>query len=393
MWFEGTDASLDAIMECAATTNLPGVTTRLILYKEQPCADLEITLHDKPFDPGPRPAGCAFRSTSTPRSFAWAGWVPSLTPPATSSPAPTANLFGINTGVSVTDDIGRGVGFCPVDYPLVSLDTPGCWRYSLDFVPKKPIAYVNLFNNQWSTNFRLWNRGTWTSRVRLWAISHYGAEPSLITPSLEARYPLLAAAADGAPGPLPSTRRGLELSRKGILVTAFGANPDGSGTLLRLWEYAGQSGAVRVRLPDGTDIKQARTVTCAAVRRQASDGQEGRLQGPGQRIRPGERCLHRHKVTEAFRVTRREGLVTLSVIHARTTQTSLHSKTGEAFSVSDAEQLLGFGTDVRVLHERLTYEHSSGAALCQSLDIGAGADAAFGDQERGQMICRGSRVA
>ena len=59
----------------------------------------------------------------------------------------------------MTDEGGHGVGFCPMDYPLVSLDTPGCWRYSLDFVPKKPVAYVNLFNNQWNTNFRLWNRG------------------------------------------------------------------------------------------------------------------------------------------------------------------------------------------------------------------------------------------
>ena len=260
LWFEGTDASIDAVMECAATTNLPAVTTRLILYKEQPCADLEITLHDKPFDPWPE-AGwlCLPLNVNAPQFRL--GRLGSVIDPARDIvTGANRHLFGINTGVSVTDDIGRGVGFCPVDYPLVSLDTPGCWRYSLDFVPKKPIAYVNLFNNQWSTNFRLWNRGTWTSRVRLWAISHYGAEPSLITPSLEARYPLLAAAADGAPGPLPSTRRGLELSRKGILVTAFGANPDGSGTLLRLWEYAGQSGAVRVRLPDGTDIKQARTV-------------------------------------------------------------------------------------------------------------------------------------
>ena len=160
----------------------------------------------------------------------------------------------------MTDASGRGVGVCPIDYPLVSLDTPGCWRYSLDFVPKKPVAYVNLFNNQWSTNFRLWNRGTWTSRVRLWAIGRYAAEPSLITPSLEARYPLLAAVADGAPGALPPTRRGLELSRKGIQITAYGANPDGPGTILRLWEQAGQSGTVKVRLPEGTTVKQAQPV-------------------------------------------------------------------------------------------------------------------------------------
>ena len=46
-----------------------------------------------------------------------------------------------------------------MDSPLVSLDEPGCWKYSLDFVPKRPSVYVNLFNNQWTTNFRLWNQG------------------------------------------------------------------------------------------------------------------------------------------------------------------------------------------------------------------------------------------
>src|ERR1035437_1285074 len=147
-----------------------------------------------------------------------------------------------------------------MDYPLVSLDTPGCWRYSLDFVPRKSVAYVNLFNNQWNTNFRLWNRGTWTSRVRLWAIQRYAAESAIITPSLEARYPLLAAVSDGAPGVLPVSRQGLELSRKGMLVTAYGSNPDGPGTVLRLWEQAGNSGTTRVRLPEGTNVKQVQPV-------------------------------------------------------------------------------------------------------------------------------------
>jgi len=258
--FEETVTSVDAVMECAATTGLPAVTLRLVLYQEQPCADLEITLHDKPFEPWPE-AGwlCLPLNVNDPQFHL--GRLASIIDPARDI-VTGANryLFGINTGVSMTDDQGRGVGICPMDYPLVSLDTPGCWRYSLDFVPEKPVAYVNLFNNQWSTNFRLWNRGTWTTRVRLWAVGRYASEPSLITPSLEARYPLLAAVAEGTPGALQPTRRGLELSRKGILVTAYGANPDGPGTVLRLWEQAGQSGTVKVRLPEGTTVEQVQPV-------------------------------------------------------------------------------------------------------------------------------------
>ena len=66
--------------------------------------------------------------------------------------------------------------------------------------------------------------------------------------------------ADGPAGTLLPSRRGLELSRKGIQVTAYGSNPDGPSTVLRLWELAGKSGTVRVRLPDGTNPKQAQPV-------------------------------------------------------------------------------------------------------------------------------------
>jgi alpha-mannosidase len=258
--FEETATSVNAIMDAAATANFPAVTTRLILYVDEPWADLEITLHDKPFEPWPE-AGwlCLPLNVNAPRFRL--GRVGSIIDPACDViTGANRNMFGINTGVSLTDERGRGVGFCPIDYPLVSLDTPGCWRYSLDFVPRKPVAYVNLFNNQWNTNFRLWNRGTWTSRVRIWAIGRYAAEPSIITPSLEGRYPLLAAMADGGPGTLPVRGRGLELSRKGILVTAFGTNPDGPGTVLRFWEQAGKADTVKVRLPEGMAVKQIQSV-------------------------------------------------------------------------------------------------------------------------------------
>ncbi len=258
--FEETAAAVSAVMEASATTNLPAVTTRLVLYRVQPYADLEITLHDKPFEPWPE-AGwlCLPLNVAAPQFRL--GRLGSVIDPAHDIiTGANRHLFGINTGVSLTDASGRGVGFCPMDSPLVSLDEPGCWRYSLDFVPKRPVAYVNLFNNQWNTNFRLWNRGTWSYRVRLWAIQRDAAELSLITPSLEVRNPLLAAFSASAPGALPPTGHGVELSRKGILVTAFGTNPDGAGTVLRLWEQAGQSGTVRVRLPEGTNAKQVQPV-------------------------------------------------------------------------------------------------------------------------------------
>ena len=170
------------------------------------------------------------------------------------------HLMGLDTGLAVLDPQGRGVGLCAIDHPLVSLETPGCWKYSLDFVPKKAAVYVNLFNNQWTTNFRLWNEGTWTSRVRVWPIERDEPAESLITPSLEARCPLQAAWADGPAGRLPALQSGLEVSLHGMAVTAFGANPDGPGTVLRLWELAGRSGDCVVRLPAGMSARTVQPV-------------------------------------------------------------------------------------------------------------------------------------
>ena len=87
-------------MEAAATTNLPAVTTRLILYRDQPCADLEITLHDKPFDPWPE-AGwlCLPLNVNAPQFHL--GRLGSIIDPARDIvTGANRHLFGINTGVS-----------------------------------------------------------------------------------------------------------------------------------------------------------------------------------------------------------------------------------------------------------------------------------------------------
>jgi alpha-mannosidase len=52
----------------------------------------------------------------------------------------------------------------------------------------------------------------------------------------------------------------LGLSRPGVQVTAFGPNPDGAGTILRLWELAGRSGLCAVRLPGRLPATQAQPV-------------------------------------------------------------------------------------------------------------------------------------
>ena len=56
-------------------------------------------------------------------------------------------------------------------------------------------------------------------------------------------------------GQLPTMTKGVELSRRGVTITAFGPNPDGKGTLLRLWELAGTRGDCTVTLPEAMNVK------------------------------------------------------------------------------------------------------------------------------------------
>ena len=253
--------SVAATMHSTPTAGLShAVTTRAVLYAGEPYLDLEITLHDKPADNWPEAGWICLPVNATKPQFRL-GRLGGIADPAHDFiRGSNHDLQAIYTGITVADAKGSGVGICPLDSPLVSLGRPGIFKYSLDFVPDKPVVFVNLFNNQWTTNFRFWNEGTWTMRVRLWAFDGFRAESALITPSFEARYPLLAAACDGQAGTLPSVRRGLDLSTRGVLVTAFGPNPDGPGTVLRLWECAGEGGPCEVRLPVAMDVGEIQPV-------------------------------------------------------------------------------------------------------------------------------------
>ncbi|GAO44063.1 hypothetical protein [Flavihumibacter petaseus] len=160
-------------------------------------------------------------------------------------------LMAVNTGVAVTQAGQPGMALCSPDAPLVSLGKPGLWHFDTSYVPTTPAVFVNLYNNMWNTNFALWQGGSWSEKVRLWQVPQQASTVlNLVQYGWETRLPLLTGVADGAPGKLPATNSGISLSRKGILVTAYGEDPDGNeGTLLRLWEQAGVSGKIAITLP------------------------------------------------------------------------------------------------------------------------------------------------
>ena len=244
-----------------AANHLPASSLRVTLHRGQPYVDLEITIRDKAKDNWPEADWlCLPFKVASPR-FRVGRNLGMMDPATDILPGANRHLYAVGTGVTLTDADGAGIGFCPLDHPLVSLDTPGCWKFSMDFVPKKPVVFLNLYNNQWNTNYRYWYPGTWSSRVRIWTFGRDATtETALVTPSLEARTPLLAALADGPAGSLPAERAGLSLSRRGVQVTAYGRNPDGAGTLLRVWEQGGAAGPLTVTLPDGVQFATAMPV-------------------------------------------------------------------------------------------------------------------------------------
>jgi hypothetical protein len=248
-------------MEAAPGDDLPyRVTTKVILYQNLPCLDLEVTLFDKPCDPWPEAGWICLPLKIEHPQFRLQRLAAVMDPARDVVPGANRHFFALNGGMMVTDPSGHGIGLCSLDAPSVSLETPGCWKYSMDFIPRKASVFINLFNNQWTTNFRLWNGGTWIYRVRLWAVEHADNATELFQPSTEARSPLIAALADGPSGSLPLSQTGLEVSRPGVLVTAFGPNPLGKGLVLRLWEQAGLAGPCEVRLPMGIEINTVQPI-------------------------------------------------------------------------------------------------------------------------------------
>jgi alpha-mannosidase len=229
---------------------------RVTLDRECPWVDLEWSIVGKTPDPWPEAGWLCFPLRSEDPSFRLARLGSIVDPAKDLVRGSNHEVFCLNSGLMTTGADGGRIGICPIDSQLVSLEHPGLWRYSRDFVAHKPDVFVNLFNNVYSTNFAQWNDGSWSSRVRIWVPQ--AGEPtdeSLIGSSWEARNACLATASDTPKGgPLPRAESALRIrfpgsSRRGLLVTAFGPNPYGEGTLLRLWEQTGSGGTCEVVFP------------------------------------------------------------------------------------------------------------------------------------------------
>ena len=245
-------------MPACKNAHTAGLT--VTLYEDIPAVDLKVNIINHPATEDPE-----------------AGWIclplaiqnPQFrlrTPGAVTDPAKDMieggnfAFFWTQGGVSVCDPAGRGVGICSPDAPAVSLGEPGICKFTGSWPNPKSSVFVHLFNNQWNTNFRSFWSGPFSARVRLWPIANYNVEKDLVTPSEETLAPMQTGLSNYKAGGLPPAARGIELSRRGVAITAFGPNPDGEGILLRLWELSGVSGDCSVTLPQALKIKSVQPV-------------------------------------------------------------------------------------------------------------------------------------
>ena len=237
------------------------ISLTITLWHDQPAIDVVWQVEGKTANPIPEGGWLCFPLAIKQPKFTLGRLGGPVDPAKEIIAGANRHLGAVTTGVMITGAKGTGAALCPLDSPLVSLGEPGLWSYSTDYVPTTPAVFVNLYNNMWNTNFPLWIDGSWSSRVRLWPTSSDTAT-GLTIPAWEARIPLQAIAAFGPGGSQPTTRTGLELSRPGILVTAFGPDPDGNpGTLLRLWNQTKAGGKLTITLPQGLTATQATLVS------------------------------------------------------------------------------------------------------------------------------------
>lgn len=227
------------------------------LYKDLPYIEINWFIDGKQAEPWPEAGWISFPFKVNNPQFRVGRLGAVIDPSKDIIKGSNFDFYLINSGVALLDNQKNGFAVCTPDAVGISLDRPGLWRYSKYFIPEKPNVFVNLYNNQWSTNFTEWIEGSWSARIFIWSFQDYYNEWALISPSEEFRVPLKASIMSGNSGLLPAASEGILISKSGVLVTSFGPNAFGSGTVLRLWEQAGEPGKCKVSLPKGISLTNA----------------------------------------------------------------------------------------------------------------------------------------
>ena len=134
-----------------------------------------------------------------------------------------------------------GIGVYPVDANIISLNQTGYYRITnKKFKLENKDVFLNLYNNIWGVNFRMWIGGSWSSGVRIWSFDKYNNESSLMTPSEEAKMPLIAGYAEGN-GEIGFQQLDCQFLKKRNFHHSFREKPRWRRNDTELWEISGRT--------------------------------------------------------------------------------------------------------------------------------------------------------
>lgn len=230
------------------------VTTTISLPNDLPWFEIKVQLDNKKPDYWPE-SGSIYLPVNAHNPQFRIGRLGALVDPTKDFARGSNRTYGyVNTGAMIADNTGAGLAICPLDHGIMSFGDKGLCTIDPDYVPTRPLALVSMFNNLWTINFPYWIKGSLSSRVRIWATENL-KDSSLVVSATEARNPVLVGYAEGEPGEMPSEKTGIELSRKGVLLSANYNSKE--GTVIRVWEQNGTSGLLTITLPEEMKAKKA----------------------------------------------------------------------------------------------------------------------------------------
>ncbi len=252
---------VEAVVIFGASERIPHSYTLIYtLQAGRPALGITVSIQSKQADPWPEAGWIAFPFDIDNPEFR-VGRLGGIADPAKDFvKGSNLDYYMARHGVALYDKSGAGFAVTSPDAPAVSLDRPGLWTWTGDFIPRRANVFFNLFNNQWSTNFTEWIEGSWSSHFFVWPFKKYDPAASLVVPAEDLMTPMYATMASGPAGIRPPVHAGVEVSEKNVAVTAFGQAESGKGIVLRLWETAGRTVKCKVKLPDGSNFRSATPV-------------------------------------------------------------------------------------------------------------------------------------
>jgi alpha-mannosidase len=252
----GNGVSASVFGKCDDPGNQRYIVT-YTLYEDQPYIEINWGINGKRPDPNPEAGWLSFPFNLRKPEYRFYRTGGIVDPKKDFVARSNQDYCFLNTSMTMFDETGTGYTLNSPSAPGISIGERGLYTFSGKKDPVGSRLYVNLYNTQWGTNFVEWIEGSFSSKLYIWSYSGYDPEKCMVTPTEETRVPLYATQFDGTQGIFPLTRQGITLSRKGVLVTAYGKNRDGDCTILRLWEQSGNEGECVITLPAGSSFRKA----------------------------------------------------------------------------------------------------------------------------------------